>query len=123
PNLDAGQLLRNWRDHSGQAAPDQDWTPAFSGFVDCLILRRDFLQRMVPTLGLLREVWHELAIPTAVLQHTSRVGISNGLALWGTDREQPLDRLLRRLGQHDFVHPIKLLRYESQTLLDGYRTA
>jgi hypothetical protein len=120
-DLDRQRLLHNWEryDCSGIGFPD-DRLPIFSGFVDWMIVRSEFLRSLAGDLLLLRKVWHEIAIPTAVLHNTHRIGISNGLALWGETRARPLDELLAMIKEHHFVHPIKPSRYLPDDLIRAY---
>lgn len=119
--IDRGRLLSHWETYSGHPAPPVLYTPLFGAFVDWILIRPALLRRLVPDLIALAEVWHELAIPTAVLHHTARIGLTNGLTLWGRDRHQPLDRLLAMLPGRDFVHAIKPSLYPPETLIAGYR--
>ncbi len=119
--LDRQRLLANWAAYSNIAAPDDPRVPMFFGFCDWLVFRVSFLQSIVDDLRRLQDVWLEAAIPTAILHNTSRIGISNGLALWFGDRQQPLVDLMHKLRDHDFVHPIKLLDHSREEVLAAYR--
>jgi hypothetical protein len=119
--LDRDRLMAHWEAYSGRPAPPVLYTPLFGGFVDWILIRPALLRRMVPDLIAMAEVWHELAVPTAVLHHTRRVAVADGLALWGRDRHQPLDRLLALLPGRDFVHAIKPGLHDPEALLAGYR--
>ncbi len=115
------RLATNWVRYRGAVPPEQPRLPLFYGFVDWLAMRTDFLRELTVDLLHLRRVWHEVAIPTAILHRTSRVGVSNGIALWGKQRDQSLDELMALLATHDFVHPVKLLRYEQEEVIRLYR--
>lgn len=115
------QLLRNWAGYGGQPLPDDPPQPMFFGFSDCAVFRFSFLRRLALDLTRLLSVWHEAAIPSAVLYNSSRLGKLDGLALWGPQREQSLAELLSLLAVRDFVHPIKLLRCAPDELLAAYR--
>ena len=65
-------------------------------------------------------VWHEAAIPSALVRRSTRLGKLNGLALWGGGRERPLAELMEMLIRHDFVHPIKLSRYAPAAVRGAY---
>lgn len=119
--FDRQRLLDHWEASSGQPAPPILYTPLFGAFVDWILIRPALLRRMVPDLLAMAEVWHELAIPTAIMHHTARIGLSSGLSLWGKDRHQPLDALLGLLPGRDFVHAIKPSLYPPEALLAGYR--
>lgn len=119
--LDRERMLAHWGAHSGQPAPPVLYTPLFGAFVDWILIRPALLRRMAADLLAMAEVWHELAIPTAILHQTSRIGRSNGLALWGKDRHQPLETLLGLLPGRDFVHAIKPGLYPAEALIAGYR--
>jgi len=119
--FDRERLLHHWRQYSGTEPPAVTYTPLLSGFVDAFVLRVDLLRRMTDDLKLMREVWHEAAIPTAVVYHASRVGRLNGLALWGDVRQRVLRELMNLLATHDFVHPIKLSTYSQEEILQTYR--
>jgi hypothetical protein len=120
--LDRQRLLSNWAAYSDIAAPDAPCVPMFFSFSDWLVFRVSFLQSILDDLRLFQDVWGESAIPTAILHNTSRIGRSNGIALWHSDRQQLLADLMHKLRDHDFVHPIKLLDYPREELLDAYRT-
>jgi hypothetical protein len=114
--LDSARLRANWRSYSGR-----DAIPVFSAFVDFLVFRTEFLRQVAGDFVRLREAWHEIAIPTAVLHHTSRIRNADGIALWGRDRERPLPALLAELQRHEFVHPVKLSQYDPREVLTLYR--
>ncbi|MCY2992434.1 MAG: hypothetical protein NTY19_31825 [Planctomycetota bacterium] len=114
------QLLRNWAGYGGQPLLDAPPQPMFFGFADCAVFRFSFLRRLASDLARLLSVWHEAAIPSAVLYNSSRLGKLDGLALWGPQRDQSLTELLSLLARHDFVHPIKLSLYTPDELLAGY---
>jgi hypothetical protein len=120
--LDFTRLRTNWLAYSGRELPAEEPRPAFSAFVDFLVFRTDFLRRVAGDFVRLREVWHEIAIPTAVLHHTSRIRKADGIALWGQDRDRSLARLMEELREHEFIHPVKLSRYEPREVLAAYRT-
>jgi hypothetical protein len=65
--FDRERLLRHWEDYSRTPAPPLLYTPMISGYRDWLALRIDLLHRMVPDLEALADVWHEAAIPTALV--------------------------------------------------------
>lgn len=119
--FDRERLLGNFRAHRAVAALRDVGTPMFYGFVDFFVLRTQLLGKVIADLQKLQSTWHEAAIPTAVLHHTSRIGVSNGLSLWGDDRLQTLPKLMDWLRLHDFLHPIKLSQYAPAELLDAYR--
>ena len=120
-SLDRPRLLRNWSSYSGQVAPPIAYTPLFGGFVDVLAFRVDVLLRMVPDLLALLHVWHEAAIPSAMLHQTSRIGRFDGLALWGDDRLRPAEELFTSLSGRDYVHPIKLSAIDPGAAASAYR--
>jgi len=117
------RLATNWIRYHGAMPAERPDLPLFRGFVDWLVLRADFLRELAEDLIHLRHVWHEVAIPTAILHRTSRVGVSNGLALWGGQRQQSLDALTGLLANHDFVHPVKLLGRAPEDVTRAYRRA
>jgi len=78
--------------------------------------------KMVPDLVALQDVWHESAIPTALMHRTAKVGRLDGTALWGNNREQPRDELFAMLAGKDYVHPIKLSYYGESEAKDAYRS-
>lgn len=119
--LDFTRLRANWRAYSGRDVPPGGQRPVFSGFIDFLVFRTEFLRRVAGDFVRLREAWHEIAIPTAILHHTSRIRTTDGVALWGQDRDRPLAGLLAELQEHEFVHPVKLSRYDPREVLDTYR--
>ncbi len=106
-HFDQSTLSRNWRERTGSNLPTDREALAFWGEMDLSVLRTSLIQAMIPDLYRLHEVWSEVAIPTAIMHHTSRVGISGGLALWGEEREKSFDELLALAEQHPFVHPLK----------------
>jgi hypothetical protein len=114
-------LLRCWAAYGGQPLPDDHRLPMFFGFSDCLIFRFSFLRRLAADLARLLPVWHEAAIPSAVLYRAERLGKLQGLALWGSERERPLAELVALLGRDDYVHPIKLSRFAPDEFLAAYR--
>jgi hypothetical protein len=118
--FDRRRLADHWTAYGGGPLPDEPGPPMFYGFCDWLVLRSEFFARLVGDLRVLRNVWHEAAIPTAILHNTSRIGVSNGLVLWGTARERPLEELTALLRDHDFVHPIKLRSYAPSAVLEAY---
>jgi hypothetical protein len=115
------QLVQHWLAYGGQPVPESVSQPMFFGFSDCAVFRSSFLRRLVEDLPRLFPVWHEAAIPSAVMYHASRLGKLDGSALWGAQRAQPLADLLALLPNCDFVHPIKTARYAPDELLAGYR--
>ncbi len=119
--LDRDRLLAHWEAYSGHPAPPLLYTPLFGAFADWILIRPSLLRRLVPDLLAMAEVWHELAIPTALMHHSARIGLTNGLSLWGHDRNQPLERLLGLLPGRDFVHAIKPGLYPPEALIAGYR--
>ena len=118
--FDRQRMVRNWTAYGGGPLPEEDGPPMFFGFSDWLVFKSKFLSRLVGDLRILREVWHEAAIPTAIVHNTSRIGVSNGLALWGTARRRPLGELTGLLRHHDFVHPLKLRGLSRGAVLDAY---
>jgi hypothetical protein len=114
------QLRDHWSQYSHEGLSHDERTPLFFGFVDFVIFRSEFLRDIASDLATLINVWHEVAIPTAVMSRTSRIGRSNGVALWGEDRQRTLDDLTSLLRQHDFVHPVKLSQYSHQSLCSVY---
>ena len=118
--FDRRRMISNWTAYGGGPLPEEDGPPMFFGFADWLVFGGAFFGRLVRDLRTLRGVWHEIAIPTAILHNTSRVGVSNGLALWGTARDRPLEELTAILREHDFVHPIKLRDYSPGAVLEAY---
>jgi hypothetical protein len=90
------------------------------GFSDCAVFRGDFLRRVAHDLAGLLDVWHEIAVPSTLLYNSPRLGKLEGVALWGEQRAQPLDRLLTLLQDRDYVHPIKLSRYPMPEVLARY---
>jgi hypothetical protein len=118
--FDGARLARHWREVSGQELPPRLDVPLFGGFVDCLVLRGGLLRAMAADLERLAEVWHELAIPTALLQQTPRIGTLQGRALWGSERLRSLEALVGMLQAADFVHPLKLSWYEPAAVLAAY---
>jgi hypothetical protein len=119
--LDFTRLRTHWLAYSDNALPPEEPRPVFSAFVDFLVFRTEFLRQIAGDLVRLREVWHEIAIPTAVLHNTYRIRRTDGIALWGDERNRPLEQLLGELQEHEFLHPIKLSRYDPRDLLDAYR--
>jgi hypothetical protein len=119
--FDRHRLLRHWESFSGTKAPPVLYVPMFGGFVDWLAFRVDFLDRLVPDLLALADLWHETAIPTAILHQTDRISLADGAALWGADRHQPTDALFGLLADRDFVHPIKLRWIGADAALTAYR--
>jgi hypothetical protein len=94
----------------------------FYGFSDFLVAAGRIWRGLMRDLKLLRTVWHEAAIPTALLHQTPRVGVSNGLALWGSDRDRSLVELIGLLGKHDFVHAVKLSQYDESDILAVWKS-
>jgi hypothetical protein len=121
--LDRARLLRHWSLFSGQPAPPIAYTPLFGSFADMLVFRVDLLLRMVPDLVLLQDVWHEAAIPTAMIHRTHRIGRLDGIALWGSDRDRPASDLIAMLDGKDYVHPVKLSALPGGEVLSVYRRA
>lgn len=119
--FDRRRLLRHWATFAGTPAPPVHYVPMFGGFVDWLAFRVDFLGRLVPDLHALADLWHETAIPTAILHQTDRISLADGVALWGADRHQPTGALFSMLADRDFVHPIKLRRIGADPALAAYR--
>lgn len=108
--LDRPRMLRHYAAFSGGFAPPILAMPMFGGFVDMLVFRTELLLRMAPDLIALQDVWHEAAIPSALMNRTARVGPLRGRALWGDDRDLPTESLFAMLHGDDYVHPIKLSR-------------
>lgn len=119
--FDCQRLLSNWERYGGTGIESASCqTPMFKAFVDWTILEKDFLQSLVGDLAHLNEVWHEAAMPTAILHNTHRIGVSNGLALWGGQRAQTLRELIEPLRERDFVHPVKPSLYLPDELICQY---
>lgn len=121
--FDRRRLLRHHAERTGLPAPPVSYVPLFSGYSDALAFRGEFLRRIADDLEALAEVWMEVAIPTVMLYHTTRIGPFAGLPLWGAERERPLPELFRLLADHDFVHPIKLLGKDAAEVERLYRDA
>lgn len=121
PEFDRNRLLRHWSEFSGEPPPPVLYAPMFGGFVDVLAFRTDLLLRMVPDLLALQDVWHEAAIPTALMHRTPRIGGLEGAALWGEDRNRPRGELFAMLAGRDYVHPIKLSLCPGDEALAAYR--
>jgi|SRR5665213_1797238 len=119
--FDAARLREHWRNFSGAPFPPQPGVPMFAGFADFFILRVSLLRQIIADLQALEQVWHEIAIPTAILHHTSRIGLAEGIALWGDDRNRPLNELIAMLRSVDWLHPVKLSMYPSSRIRDAYR--
>ena len=119
-HFDRGRMIANWTDYGGGPLPEEEGPPMFYGFTDWLVFRGEFFGRLMGDLRTLRDVWHEIAIPTAIVHSTSRIGVSNGLVLWGTARDRSLEELSAILRDHDFVHPIKLRSYSPGAVLEAY---
>lgn len=120
--LDRDRLLRHWRQFRGQCIIPESpppLLPMFCGFSDWLAFDASFLRRIARDFVALQHVWHEAAIPTAILHGTSRIQIARCQVLWGADRELSLPELMRRVRHHDYVHPIKFGQYGPQ-ILDHY---
>lgn len=111
----------NWRRYSAGGNCHLGGDGLFYAFVDCVIFRAETLCDLAPTFWKMREVWHEAAIPTAAIEHTSRIGVLDGVALWGDARNRPLEELFSLLEGRDFVHPVKSGLYDSQRLLAAYQ--
>ena len=79
------------------------------------------LREIIADFQALEQVWFEIAVPTAILHYTSRIGLTEGIALWGADRNRPLEELIAMLRPVDWLHPIKLLMYPSTRIRDVYR--
>lgn len=108
--LDRDRLLRHWRQFRGLPLipePSPPLLPMFCGFSDWLAFDAMFLRRIARDFVAMQQVWHEAAIPTAILHGTSRIQVARCQVLWGPDRELPLAELMARARHHDFVHPIK----------------
>jgi hypothetical protein len=114
-------MIKHWLEFRHEDLTDSSSVPLFGGFVDCVALRGSFLERLIGDLTLLQDVWHELAIPTAVVHNTAKIGLLHGTALWGTDRHQSLQELLSYLQRGDFVHPVKLSRYLTAEVCEVYQ--
>jgi hypothetical protein len=123
PSLDLTRIVRNYEKYSGEKPPRADSPCMFNGFVDCLIFRREFLHRIAADLTLFSNLWHETAIPIAILHHTSHIGVSHGAALWDEERQWPLAKAIGLLAVQEFVHPVKLSRYGAHELLAAYGLA
>lgn len=122
-HFDSRRLLSNWERYRGYRIESrQGAAPMFKAFVDWMIMESDFLRSLVDDLTNLQQVWHEAAIPTAVLHNTHRIGVSNGIALWGERRSRTLHDLLALLREHDFVHPVKPSVYLPDELIREYNT-
>ena len=121
--LDRARLLRHWSLYSGQPPPPIAYTPLFGSFADVLVFRVDLLLRMAPDLVLLQDVWHEAAIPTAMIHQTHRIGRLDGIALWGGDRDRPASELFAMLDGNDYVHPVKLSALPRDEVTTLYRGA
>jgi hypothetical protein len=119
--FDRRRLLDHHADRTGLPAPPVAYVPLFSGYCDALAFRAGFLRQLASDLEALAEVWMELAIPTAILHHTTRIGPFAGLPLWGSERDRPLSELFGLLANHDFVHPIKLLGKDPAMVRRSYR--
>ena len=111
----------HWHAQSGEALPTDGPPLAFWAEMDLSVLRTSLIRDMAEDMMRLSDVWSEIAIPTAIMHHTSRVGISGGIALWGERRDLSLEELLDLAEHHPFVHPLKVslldpvdakLRYE-----------
>lgn len=120
--LDHGQLAANWHRYGGMELEPAAEPIMFLGFCDWFIAGRSLFQRMIRDLEILQLLWHEAAIPTAMLHNTPQIGVSNGLPLWGTARDRPLAELMSLLERHDFVHAIKLSQYGPKEILAVYRS-
>lgn len=121
--FDRRRLLRHYAERTGLPAPPVSYVPLFSGYSDALAFRAGFLRQIADDLEALADVWMEVAIPTAILHHTARIGPFAGLPLWGDERERPLSQLFALLAEHDFVHPIKLLGRDAAEVERLYRGA
>jgi hypothetical protein len=119
--FDRRLLLRHYAQVTGLAAPPVSYVPMFSAGSDGYVLRAELLRRMAADLEALAEVWVEAAMPTAILNHTTRIGPFDGLALWGDERDQPIEALFGALRDHAFVHPIKLLGQDERNVRNLYR--
>lgn len=120
PTFDRGRMIVHWTDYGGGPLPEEKRPPMFYGFADWLLFRGSFFARLMGELRTLRDVWHEIAIPSAILHNTGRVGVSNGAALWDDARARSLEELIAMLENHDFVHPIKLRHFAHETVLEAY---
>jgi hypothetical protein len=118
--FDRQRMLRHWAAYGGGPLPEDDRPPMFFGFCDWLVFRSTFFSRLVDDLRILRGVWHEAAIPTALVHNTGRIGVSNGLSLWGRGRDRSLGELMETLRDHDFVHAVKLRELPRQAVLEAY---
>ena len=106
--FDQYRLSGNWKMRTGVDLEVGKKALAFWGEMDLSVLRTSLIRKMVDDLMRLKEVWSEIAIPTAILHHTSAVGISGGLGLWGEARKKSFEELLTLVATHPFVHPLKI---------------
>lgn len=121
--FDRERMRRHYAAFSGEPAPPVLFTPMFGCFADMLVFRTELLAAMAPDLIALQDVWHEAAIPSALMHRTSRVDRLNGVALWGDGRERTRDELFGMLNVRDYVHPIKLSHYSASEARDAYAAA
>ena len=119
--FDVSRLGRHWANYSGKTFPPRSGVPMFAGFADFFILRTSLLREVVADWLVLEHMWHEIAIPTAILHHTDRIGPTKWLALWGDDRNRSLEDLMAMLHTVDWLHPVKASRYPSSRIRDAYR--
>ena len=107
--LDRQRLLDHWKAVGGRLVGDDPdpLVPMFMGFSDWLAFPTEVLQRVARDCILLQEVWHEAAIPTAIVHNTATIQFARCRVLWGEDRNRPLAELMAMLPDNDFVHPIK----------------
>ena len=120
--FDRDRMRRNFAEFSGEPPLPVLYAPMFGSFADMLVFRTDLLMKMSPDLTALQDVWHEAAIPSALMHRTANVGHLNGVALWGDGRERSRDDLFAMLDGKDYVHPIKLSQYSESEVSAAYRT-
>lgn len=118
--LNHRRLAAHWADYGKSSLPPTADPVMFYGFCDFFLATNRIWRGLMEDLGALRRVWHESAIPTALLHQTPRIGVSTGLPLWGSDRERSLSELMGLLDEHDFVHAIKLSRYSEAEILAAW---
>jgi hypothetical protein len=120
--LDRQRLLDHWKALGGRLAGDDPdpLVPMFMGFADWLAFPTEVLQRVARDCLVLQQVWHEAAIPTAIVHNTSRIQFARCRVLWGEDRNRPLAELMAMLPDNDFVHPIKFGEHRA-AIVEQYR--